>query len=364
MSTEKIKTKTVSRGVAKTTPITLVKKPNTIIRFEPVLHNGGVKGQLVKYKKKTSDDWGDLSPKDFESHALKSMEKVIVDLSTDATAKLLDEITKRKSILEQGIQDGQKEYVVADKKSVLVINDKNKHQILEQILNDGHSDEYWELIAKHQPNLASKLASGHIQQIRAETISTLKERLKTDYHETSGSDSWQSWIFENHWLFGVNYQEPIEKQRLNLDGIMPDYLFPRIDGFVDLLEIKLPSSSVVTNNASHTGSYRWTVEATTAIGQVVHYLSEIDRLRYEIEAKIQQRQDRTVSMLKPRAYILIGNSAGWSTEKREGLRKLNDTLHGIEVLTYQQLIYRGEAFLSTSILPSTLEMDDDEIPFR
>lgn len=367
MSKEKIKTNTVSRGVAKTTPIPLAKTPNTVVRFEPVLHDGGVKGQLVKYKKKSSEKWEDLKPKDFKSHALNSMEKVTVDLSTDATAILLDEISKRKSIVEQGIQDGQKEYVVADKDSVLVINDQNKLQVLEQILNEGHSDEYWDLISKHQPNLASRLASGHIQQIRTDTILTLKERLKEEYPETSGPNSWQSWILDNHWLFGVNYQEPIEKQKINLDGIMPDYLFPRIDGFVDLLEIKLPSHPVITKDSSHTGSYRWTSETTKAIGQVVNYLSEIDRLRFEIEAKIQQRQDRTVSMLKPQAYILIGNSADWDTEKRDGLRKLNDTLHGIEVLTYQELIFRGEAFLSTSILSSTSNTDnngdDDDIPF-
>jgi len=101
MSKEKIKTNTVSRGVAKTTPITLVKTPNTVIRFEPVLHDGGVKGQLVKYKKKSSEKWDDLKPKDFKSHALGSMEKVTVDLSTDATAILLDEITKRKSMLSK-----------------------------------------------------------------------------------------------------------------------------------------------------------------------------------------------------------------------------------------------------------------------
>jgi len=162
----------------------------------------------------------------------------------------------------------------------LVINDQNKLQVLEQILNEGHSDEYWDFIAKHQPNLASRLASGHIQQVRADTILILKERLKKEYPETSGPNSWQSWILDNHWLFRVNYQEPIEKQKINLDGIMPDYLFPRIDGFVDMLEIKLPNHSVITKDSSHSGSYRWTAETTKAIGQVVHYLSEIDRLRF------------------------------------------------------------------------------------
>lgn len=53
-----------------------------------------------------------------------------------------------------------------------------------------------------------------------------------------------------------------------------------------------------------------------------------------------------VSMLKPRAYILIGQSEGWSNEKKEGLRKLNYSLHGIEIITYSDLIKRGETFVT------------------
>lgn len=363
MSEKKIKTKTVSRGVAKTSPIELDKTKNTAIYFKPTIHDGGVNGELIKFKKPSSKAWSDIKEPDFTSRTLGSMEKIAVRLNTASTEKLLESISNLGSIVTQGIQDGRQAYVVAKENNVLVIDDKNKLSILKQILDQGLSDQYWKLIAKNQPDLAYHLAAGHIQKIRADTIAELKQRLTEVYSETSGPDSWQKWIFKHNWLFGVNYQKPIEKQKINLPGSMPDYLFPRIDGFVDLLEIKLPSDNVLIADSSHEGSYRWNSETAEAIGQVATYLAEIERQQLEIERNILKKHNRSVSLLKPRAYILIGNSKDWPQEKLEGLRKLNNYLHGIEVLTYQDLIYRGEAFLDSSQLELNSNLDEDHTPF-
>lgn len=363
MSEKSVHTKTVRKGVAKSNTVKLIKTANTAIHFEPILHEGGVRGRLIKYKKTSAKTWDELKPSNFTAHALGSMEKVVVELSTEATTTLFNELKSRDNIVDQGIPDGSAEYIVAKKSDVLVINDENKRAILKQILEEGLSDEYWDLIAQSQPDLANRLASGHIQHVRAKTVSELKRRLAQDFPETSGPNSWQSWIYENHWLFGVNYQEPLEKQKINLQGVMPDYLFPRIDGFVDLLEIKLPTHKVIALDSSHPGSFRWAAETTKAIGQVVFYLAEIERQQLEIEAHIYNRLNRSVSMLKPRAFILIGNSEDWSSQERAGLRRLNHSLHGIEVLTYRELIHRGEAFLMKPKTKVEHANFDDEIPF-
>ena len=126
---------------------------------------------------------------------------------------------------------------------------------------------------------------------------------------------------------------------------MPDYLFPTIDGFVDILEIKLPNDDVIVKDNSHNGSWKWSPETNTAIGQVVNYLSEIDRLQLEIEKSIKDKYNLEINLLKPRAYILIGNSKGWDNSKKEGLRKMNHALHGIEVITYKELVDRGNQYL-------------------
>ena len=51
-------------------------------------------------------------------------------------------------------------------------------------------------------------------------------------------------------------------------------------------------------------------------------------------------------LLKPRAYILTGDSINWPNAKREGLRKLNYMLQGIEILTYRDLAMRAKRMVA------------------
>ena len=127
---------------------------------------------------------------------------------------------------------------------------------------------------------------------------------------------------------------------MGLDSI-PDYLFPTIDGFLDILEIKLPTQDVIQEDNSHSGSYMWTSKSSGAIGQVVTYLSEIELNQLMLQQKIKEKYDLDLNVLKPRAYVLIGNNDGWSQSKKRAFRTLNYSLHGIEVLTYSDLKNRA-----------------------
>lgn len=195
--------------------------------------------------------------------------------------------------------------------------------------------------------------------IRNRVLENLRVRLEWSYSETSWDDSWQRWIFENCWLIWGNYAVPIEKQKINITGIMPDYLFPTHDWFVDILEIKLPIDEVIKEDPSHPWSWIWTSESNKALWQVVNYLWEIDRLRREIEDEIKRVYYRDVSLIKPRVYILIWNDDKWFADEQDenirkdkrnrklaALRKLNWSLHWIEFITYAELLRRGKSFIS------------------
>lgn len=118
--------------------------------------------------------------------------------------------------------------------------------------------------------------------------------------------------------------------KINITGVMPDFIFPTLDGFVDILEIKLPSKEVIVEDANHAGSWVWSPDSNYAIGQVVNYLCEIDEFKSAIEKEIERVHQKKISVLKPRAFILIGRTDNWEKDKKEGLRKLNDSLHKIE----------------------------------
>jgi hypothetical protein len=182
-----------------------------------------------------------------------------------------------------------------------------------------------------------------------EDLDELKIRLTKDLPETRGKDSWQKWIYKHNWLFGIYYlSPPIQKEKVGFDNI-PDFLFATLDGFIDILEIKKPSFDVVIEDPSHAGSYSWCPETNTAIGQTVNYIQQVElnqlQLVKRINHKYKDQYQMTINVLKPRALILIGDSSGWKTQKKEAFRTLNYSLHGIEVLTYSDLISRGESII-------------------
>ena len=350
-----IRTKSVTKGFAKTSPILLDETAATALAFLPQIHEGGVRGDLVRFKKNKDEKFEKLKEIDFRS--LKLHEGVKIELGTSQLKKLIDEVSQREKIVEQnGVNYGKNKYkVVESSEGSLIVNDKNKIGVLNQILESDYSEDFWILLNESNPNLADKLSQGHLQCKRKSVIRGLKKRLDSDpgYHETIGGDSWQKWIYKNHWLFGVNYCKVTEKEKINIEGIMPDYLFLTTDGFLDVIEIKLPSMKVIERDPSHLGSWIWSKDSNKAIGQVVNYLNEIDRLQLEIERKINDKARRgnkdhkDYSILKPRSYILIGNSENWDMEQKQGLRKLNNALHGIEIITYHDLLQRGSLFIDS-----------------
>jgi hypothetical protein len=173
------------------------------------------------------------------------------------------------------------------------------------------------------------------------SLDNFRERLRHEYKETIGNDSWQNWIRQNFWLFGANYRQPFPKEKVGFDSI-PDFLFATLDGFLDFLEIKLPQHKVIVSSDSHVGAFRWSPEANEAIGQSIQYLSEIEKYQYQIAERIQQHYNVNLSTIKPRAIILIGRSDDWKPQDRTALRKLNNSLHGIEIITYSDLFERGK----------------------
>lgn len=226
---------------------------------------------------------------------------------------------------------------------------KNKKVIMHQtsqILTDLRREKK---LLKSQIEELEKLKNASNILFFQQGLAELEKRLTgpKEFRETSGKNSWQSWIYRNNWLFGTQYQTPIEKERVGFNSI-PDFLFPTIDGFFDILEIKLPSADVIHEDTSHPGSYRWTGKASEAIGQVVNYLHQIELHQLEIAQNIEREygeQLGKIFSIKPRAFILIGKKDGWLPAKLEGLRKLNYSLHGIEVLTYSDIQKRAQQII-------------------
>jgi hypothetical protein len=177
--------------------------------------------------------------------------------------------------------------------------------------------------------------------IYEEKIKEFEERLEEVHYETKGDDSWQNWIYENRWLLGSQYGQVFQKEKVGFEGI-PDYLLLTADGFLDILEIKLPTANVLIEDNSHPGNFQWSSNVSQAISQSINYLDSIDDHHLEIAKKIKDSYDLEINAIKPRAIVLIGCSNDWKNIKRERFRSLNSRLHRIEVITYTDLLLRGK----------------------
>jgi hypothetical protein len=362
--TDYIKTKSVGTGIADV-PQDFILSEESMSRlvFHAQIHSKGIRGKIIRQRREDdTDTW--IPEKAIDIRSLGKNETINLDMNTEAVSNLYTAIVKLARILEkEGVKYGETQYAVLDPNTVIV-TDANKAAYIKKIIDAGYDEEAWRALAEANPKLAIKLSYARVQEEKLKIVEELEERLKTGgSSETTGSDSWQKWIYKNSWLFGVNYQQPIEKAKINIKGVMPDYLFPSLDGFVDVLEIKLPEDPVIVADVSHPGSWKWSPTANEAIGQVVNYLCEIDRLRYDIEHAIKSKYGIEVNLLKPHAFILVGNNRGWIPEKKEGLRKMNHSLHGIEVVTYADLLDRGNQSVKVAFQTLTPPLSVDDIPF-
>lgn len=253
---------------------------------------------------------------------------------------------------------GQNQFTDKDKKQI----QKDAGKILDSLAEKQKSQRYvikktTEIVKdlkvkKHRLKEDLKLLSEIQKQSNIkyymEKLAELKERLKKDYPETKGKHSWQQWIFENNWLFGIHYQAPIQKEKVGFDNI-PDFLFPTLDGFLDILEIKKPSLPIIQEDPSHTDSYIWSNEVNKALGQVINYIDSIELNRLQLKEKINEKYENayksTIFTIRPRAFILVGISNDWNDKMKQALRKLNYSLHGIQILTYSELVQRGQKII-------------------
>ena len=190
-----------------------------------------------------------------------------------------------------------------------------------------------------------------LQRLRSESnivhykmiLEELHDRLFSGkrYDEVRGVNSWQNWILRNNWLFGPMYLEPLDRERVGF-GEIPDLLFPTLDGFLDILEIKVPTKKAIVRDGKR---YIWSHDTNRALGQVTDYIHKMElnqlQLAQDINRAYSEQLGRSIAVIRPRAYILIGTEAGWNEVQREYHRRLNSTLHRIEVITYNELLRHG-----------------------
>lgn len=340
--TDRITTKTVGRDFAEVEEDFLLEETsNTRIVFRAQLHPGGIRGKIVRIKRTSGDTWEEERSHDFRK--LSEGEGGRIELSTEGFNKFIDAFEKLKSLLEQqGIHYGRTQYVAAPAEQV-VVTESNKAHYIKELLEKGYSEEIWKSIVEKDPDLATKISLSRIYYERKKIVDEFKEKLSSDEDE----EYWQKLLAENKWLFGNSYIGRVGERRINISSTVDHPLIAE-DGSLEIIEIKKPSFPfwVIArdgNNFLYRNKYRVpNRELEYAITQARNYIFETEK---EIDSRSWAEDHDGIFPLKPRGLIVFGRSNTWNDEDICAFRLLNDSLHGVTVITFDHLLSRAEQII-------------------
>ena len=146
-------------------------------------------------------------------------------------------------------------------------------------------------------------------------------------------------------IFNTNYASSLEKESIALQGKYPDFLLIDAYNYLDIYEIKKPSTQLLKKDGSR-GNYYWDVEIAKAISQVENYIAYADRHGSGLREDIKKRKGIDIRVLKPRGFIIAGQRSQLQGEIMEGnFRLLNSGLKNVEVILYDELLDNLRSFL-------------------
>lgn len=169
------------------------------------------------------------------------------------------------------------------------------------------------------------------------------------------------------WVFGPEYIN-YDFRRAGED--MPDGRLKRVDGLSDILEVKLPSEEVLRVDGR--GRRYIAPKCSESLGQLVsyleYYLSE-HRIERDDETGEEIQEDTLGKYYRPKGILLIGRrlksnmtanvTAKTSDALPKYMRRQMTYFHGLEVLTYDDLIERARNGLAVMAELAAITQDDN-----
>jgi len=155
-----------------------------------------------------------------------------------------------------------------------------------------------------------------------------KDSLKVGKNE----EVWQKFFSENSWILGSDFVEILDERRLDVENIT-DYLLKSFDGFVDIVELKLPTARFWTSKNIPNS------ELTSATMQCSRYILQTERKINDIEFS---KKIKNTPIVKPRITLIYGRSNSWSDDAQEAYRVLNSSYATLNIITYDHLLERAK----------------------
>jgi hypothetical protein len=187
------------------------------------------------------------------------------------------------------------------------------------------------------------MSSLAIKAVEIDSLKRLADEFRTELGNQHPESWWQNYIQARILIMQQGYIRPIEKMNVTIGNTKyPDFALVTHDNYLDILEIKKPDTPILKADPSR-GNYHWGVEISRAIIQVENYLEHIANHAAQVRSFIKDTYDLELKVVRPRGFILGGNSAEFSSQKqRDDFRLLSHGLKNVMVITYDELLIRLE----------------------
>jgi Domain of unknown function (DUF4263) len=202
-----------------------------------------------------------------------------------------------------------------------------------------------EALKRFLPEFISSESIASVNLLKAEAqIQSLKD-LASDLEKNLGENKseswWQTYIRGKILMIQQGYIQALDKMNVAVvETKYPDFSLLTHDSYLDILEIKKPSTSLLKKDESR-GNYYWDSEISKAIIQVENYIENVSKNGAAITVFLRDRHKIDMQVLRPRGIIIAGDRNGLADQKqKDDFRLLCHSLKNITILTYDELLTR------------------------
>lgn len=321
--------------------------------FRPGLHTGGVRGYVIRQKIGADGTWKDVNEVNFSTLAPDCGVKI--ELDTTATQRLREKLDQLYKLQEQGVPRADQSYVVAKQNQVLVIDDQTKHRAIQQLLQKGYTEDFWEALLRDKPDLATRLAAAKIQFDREQAIIEFSDALT---QHSDNEDFWQKFFERHPWMLQSAFSAPvfmlsgeayvggkIAVGRQGAGGVATDFLFAddSTKSFA-VVEIKTPDAHLVGSpyrGRRDTGYNNEVYAAHTDLsGGIVQVRNQITVAVEDFQMVLGRSFEQEINRVHPKGVLIIGTAAGMTQRQKDSFNQFRQALHNLSVITFDELLNR------------------------
>jgi Shedu protein SduA, C-terminal len=125
----------------------------------------------------------------------------------------------------------------------------------------------------------------------------------------------------------------------------PDFSLVTHDNYLDILEIKKPSTEILKHDASR-GNYFFDTEISKAVVQVENYIANVTTFAADVRSYILDNHKIDLKVVRPRGIILAGDARTFSEQKqKDDFRLLSQGVKNLSIVTYDELLTRLKNYI-------------------